>query len=385
MIEQERLVVNQDAITCRVLSSDSHVVEPPNLWIERMDRRFGDRIPHLVVGRDYDQWLVDLTGTGTLGGVSGAGLRFEQPESVRLEGKFSEVPKGGYDPDQHVNDMDLERIDVNVLYPSIGLTLFQVPDQELLRAIFVAYNDWLSEFCKTHARRLKGVAMILLDDDVEAGIDELMRARLLGLSGAMISVYPSAGQAYDNPRYERFWAAVQDLQMPLSLHISTNRPGSLQIVTDGKITQTAHDLACVDSWTRLSLCHIVYSGVLERYPQIKLVLVEHDLAWVPHFIDRMDFVYRDFPPLCPYRFKEQMLPSDFMRRNVFHSFQEDALGIRLRDEIGVDNLMWGTDYPHVESTFPRSRQILARILEGVSDGDVAKIVGENTARVYDLN
>ena len=116
-----------------------------------------------------------------------------------------------------------------------------------------------------------------------------------------------------------------------------------------------------------------------------LGIVEFELAWAPHLLSTMDYTYRERHGEAIYRFKDGMLPSEFFRRNVVLSFQEDAIGIRLRDVIGIDNMMWGSDYPHSESTFPQSRQILAEILAGVPDADQAKIAGGNTARVYNFD
>ena len=130
------------------------------------------------------------------------------------------------------------------------------------------------------------------------------------------------------------------------------------------------------------MCDMIFSGVFERYPRLTLAIVEFELAWVPHVLSSMDYTYRERHGEAIYRFKDGMLPSDFFRRNVVLSFQEDAVGIRLRDLIGVDNMMWGSDYPHSESTFPQSRKILAEILAGVPEDEQAKIVGGNTARVY---
>ena len=110
--------------------------------------------------------------------------------------------------------------------------------------------------------------------------------------------------------------------------------------------------------------------------------MEFELSWAPHVLSTMDYTYRERHGEAIYRFKDGMRPSDFFHRNVVLSFQEDAIGIRLRDAIGVDNMMWGSDYPHSESTFPQSRKILAEILAGVPDDEQAKIVGGNTARVY---
>jgi hypothetical protein len=122
--------------------------------------------------------------------------------------------------------------------------------------------------------------------------------------------------------------------------------------------------------------------LFERHPRLTLAIVEFELAWVPHLLSTMDYTYRERHGEAIYRFKDRMRPSDFFHRNVVLSFQEDAIGVRLRDVIGVDNMMWGSDYPHSESTFPQSRKILADILAGVPHDEQAKIAGGNTARVY---
>ena len=130
---------------------------------------------------------------------------------------------------------------------------------------------------------------------------------------------------------------------------------------------------------------MIFSGVFERHPRLTLAIVEFELAWAPNVLTSMDYTYRERHCEALYRFKDGMLPSDFFRRNVVLSFQEDAIGIRLRDVIGVDNMMWGSDYPHSESTFPQSRKILAEILEGVPADEQAKIVGGDTTRVYNFD
>ena len=348
-----------------VISSDSHVMEPPNLWLDRMDPKYGDRVPHLVQGDSYDHWYCDNQNVGILGVLSQAGLRYSRPQDITMEGRFADVPPGGYDPHAHVQDLDVDGVHADVLYPSIGLTLYGVPDPQLMRAVFSAYNDWLADFCKPYPNRLKGIAMIMLDDDVKAGIKEMERAARMGLCGAMISVYPRPGESYDQPLYEPFWAAAQDLDVPLSLHTITNRPGSTQMRTEGEVSQSGVDRSNSDYWVRMSMGHMIFSGVFERHRDLKIVDVEHDLAWIPHFMRRMDVTYIERRPQAPYRFKGDALPSDFMRRNVYHSFQDDGLGVRDRDIISVDKLMWASDYPHAESTFPRSQEVLDEILEGV--------------------
>ena len=129
------------------------------------------------------------------------------------------------------------------------------------------------------------------------------------------------------------------------------------------------------------MCDLIFSGVFERHPRLRVAIVEFDLSRVPNVLTSMDYTYRERHGKAIYRFKNGMLPSDFFRRNVVLSFQEDAIGIRLSDVIGTGNTIWGSDYLHSESTFLQSRKILPEILKGVPDDEQAKIAGGNTARL----
>ncbi len=285
-----------------------------------------------------------------------------------------------------MKDMDADGVDVSIVYPTVGLLLYSVPDSALLTEIFRTYNDWLAEFCAAIPKRLKGIAMINVDD-VPSGVTELERCAKMGLAAGMITVSPIDGKGYDHPEYERLWAAAEDLGTPLGLHIATNRPGAGQQFGVGEDRQRTSQsfLANADHWVRMSLADMVFSGVFERHPKLQIGSVEMELSWIPHFLDRIDYTYTQRVQQDRYRFKEDMLPSDYIHRNVFFGFQEDALGISQRDIIGVDNLMWGSDYPHVESTFPRSRQIIEEILVDCTEEEKAKIVGSNAAKVYGLD
>ena len=271
-----------------------------------------------------------------------------------------------------------------VLYPSVGLALFRcVKDTQLLQALFSTYNDWLAEFCAPYPHRLKGIAMIDVDD-IGPAVEEIQRCANLGLAGAMLSVYPVDERAYHLPEYDRLWAAAQDLEMPLSFHLATNRPGPSQTFWGPNATPLAF-LCNADHWARVSLFHMIYSGAFERYPRLQVGVVETELSWVPHFLKQLDYNYTERAyKEGAYRLKAGVLPSDYFRSNVFLSFQEDDLGISFRELIGVKNLQWGSDYPHSEGTFPRSREILEEILAGCTEEEKAKIAGGNCARVYRL-
>jgi predicted TIM-barrel fold metal-dependent hydrolase len=364
-----------------IFSSDSHVFEPPDLWTTRIDREFRDRAPRMQRIDGSDEIVVEtdqvLSGIGL---ISHAGARFEAPETISAHGRFEDVPPGGYEPSQHLADMRLDGVSGEVLYPSQGLFYFRIADSALMSAIFRTYNDWLAEFCRADPARLKGIAMVNLDD-VEDGVRELERAARMGLAGAMITEYPLEDRRYDQPEYERLWAAAEALDMPLSLHTATRRQGKIRGVGP-KTLRDASSRATKAFYPALSMCDMIFSGVFERHPGLKLAIVEFELAWAPHVLSTMDYTYRERHEEAIYRFAGDTRPSDFFHRSVFLSFQEDAVGVRLRDVIGVDQMMWGSDYPHSESTFPRSREVLAEILAGVPEAEQAKIVGGNAARLY---
>ena len=375
----------------RVISSDSHIVEPPDLWTTRMEPKFRDRAPDVVKLEDGDWWVCEGEKL-VLGPILGAmaGRRFEGLMEITESDIFGMGRPGGYIPNEHVKDMDIDGVWGGVIYPSMGLVLYRFdPGTELLNAIFSAYNDWLAEFCSVSPKRLKGIAMINLED-VQAGVEELERCAKIGLAGAMITTYPDGvryaeGRSYDSPQYEPFWVAAQDLDMPLSLHFTTNRPVRGEKI--GIYNVTKPDLITnVDHWVRMSLSHMIFSGVFERYPKLKVSSVENELAWAPHFINRLDYTYTQrIQGEGWHRFKGDMLPSDYSHRNVYLSFQEDGLGIRDRHIIGVDNLMWGSDYPHPEGTFPKSQDLLEEILADCTEEERAKIVSENVAKLYDFD
>ncbi len=368
----------------RIVSSDSHVFEPADLWETRIEPRFRDQAPHVVRMEDGSDWWVcnDHRISGPFAAAQ-TGRRFEEPENLSFVNTVEDVRPGGYIPEEHVKDMDIDGIDVGLLYPTVTQLLFGVRDSDLLTAIFRAFNDWLAEFCKPFPRRLKGIATVNIDD-VQEGIKELERCANMGLVGAEISVYPPQERSYDSPEYEPLWAAAQDLDIPLSLHVGTNRPGPGQELVDLD-TSTAF-LSTLDHWVRMSIGHIIFTGVFERYPKLQIGAVEHELSWIPYALDRMDYNYTQRAvEFAPYRFKGDELPSDFFRRNVFHGFQEDRLAMRDRHLIGVDNLLWGSDYPHQESTFPKSREIVEEILADCTEEEKAKIVGGNATRIYRLD
>ena len=372
----------------RIISSDNHVFEPPDLWSSRIEPKFKDRAPRVVRKEDGDWWFCDghiVEGTGFGFGGSQTGQRFEDSDKLTFGDVFENIRPGGYIPEEQVKDMDTDGVDVGINYPTAGLQMFKERDSELLTAIFRAYNDWLGDFCSAAPKRLNGIAMINIDD-IEVAVGEMERCRKLGFIGAMITARPPEMRRYDSQEYEPLWATAEDLEMPIGLHLDTNRLGSGD--ADGSGPEGFGMLqrgVNADHYVRMSLAEIILSGVFERYPKLQVGAVEYGAAWVPHFLERLDYFYDQMShELSPYRFKENATPRDYFHRNVFVGFQDDMVGITLRDTIGVDNLTWGSDYPHQESTFPRSRQILDEVLADCAEEEKAKIAGGNAARIYNI-
>ena len=366
--------------TNQYYSSDSHIIEPVDLWEKRIDRKFIDRAPHLVREGDLDQWYCDGMAFGSMGVNQQAGVRFEEPEKLTIEGSMDTVRPGGLDPHAHIEDMDADGIAGGVLYPSQMVTLWMLPASDMLSAAFRAYNDYVAEFCEPFPNRLKGIAALNVDD-VEDGVEELERAAKMGMAGGMISARPML--RYDHPAYDRLWATAQDLDMPLSLHTGTHRWRPGIDVVGPQASKGPVEFGNRDAPPRECIGAMIYSGVFERYPKLRVGAVEYEVSWAIYFIQAIDQFYTQRAMgMRGMRFKDGMLPSDFFRRNVFISFQDDDLGIQHRDYIGLDNLMWGSDYPHAESTFPRSREVVDRTFQGVPEDEKAKMVRDNTARLY---
>lgn len=370
----------------QVWSSDSHIIEPPALWAP-VATELGDRAPRVVTEPDGDWWYVDNKKTMSFLGIN-AGKRFEiDSHDLRTSGHFADVIPGASDPARYLAENEADGIWGSVIYPSQGLVLYSVPSSEVATLAMRRYNDWIAEFCSHAPQRLKGIAMLNVDDVAEA-VAELKRARALGLVGAMITVAPPAWAPYRSRDYDPLWAAAQDLAMPLSLHIGTDRADPR--VGDAAFKLNVKDVppstfVNSDYRVRITLADIIYSGVFERFPRLAIAAVEFELAWIPVFLHRLDYAYTDRPARGPEwtRFKDRSkLPSDFFKENVFVSFQEDPYGLRLRDTFNTDMVCWGSDYPHTEGTYPRSMEILADRLAILSPEEIRKIAGGNVRRIY---
>lgn len=380
--------------TQRVISADSHMMEPADLWVERVDNRFKERAPRVIKGEGAVGYVFvapDLppfpVATGFAAGRGGQELKEFIIRATFDEGYKAARPSG-WDPVERIKDQEVDGVEAEVLYTTLGMPLFGLHDAELQRECFKVYNDWVAEFASHNPKRLHAIALISLED-VGAGAKELERAAKLGLKGAMIWGAPPREKPYHLKDYDPFWAVAQDLEMPLSLHVITGkRPPRTK---EEKEKVRSRDPSFLRSYMNLihevqrTLTDIVCSGVLMRFPRLRVVSAENDSGWVAHYMYRMDHAFEKFGALMAEPL--DMKPSEYVRRNVWVTFQDDPVGPMLYQYFGEDNFMWASDFPHTDSTWPNSLKVIEQEFRGVPEGVKRKIICDNAAKLYhiDLN
>jgi predicted TIM-barrel fold metal-dependent hydrolase len=368
----------------QLISSDSHVSEPPDLWAERLDIKYRDRAPRVILnpeGQEGAYFVYEGYPPHNLAIGLGAGRTPEELAAFLKTGTYADARPGGWDPAQRLPDMELDGVAAEVLYTTLGFRLFWLKDAGLQRACFRVYNDWLAAYCSYAPKRLKGLALISLYDPKE-GAQELERCANLGLKGAMIWCSPPADQPYSSEIYDPFWAAAQDLDMPVSLHAIT---GMERIPWEYGAEKRAMRSTVTPHEIEKSFSILILSGVLERFPRLKIVSAENNCGWLPYYLQRMDRGFARFGPsgtVTPWPTKLTLKPSEYFRRQMYCTFIDDSFGVASRHWIGVDNIMWSSDYPHTASTWPHSRDIIARDFKDVSEVEKRKIVRENAAQLY---
>jgi len=304
------------------------------------------------------------------------------PKDYKFFGvKYEEARPGGWDPDQRLKDQDIDGVSAEVLYPTLAMPMFGIPDGTYQHACFQAYNDWLADFCRAHPTRLVGIGLVSLFD-IDAAAQEVERIAALGLRGAMIRGDSPEECPYGDPRYDPLWAALQDHDLPVSLHILTS--GKRQSLNpSAPRSNPMAGVMTVIHYVQRSIADLIFNRVFERFPRLKVVSAENDIGWIAHYIGRMDHAYerhRHWMGQGPL----QTLPSEMFKQHVYATFMDDVAGMATRHLVGVDHLMWASDYPHSDSTWPESRQVLAKHFAGVPEGDRRRIVGENAKALYGI-
>jgi predicted TIM-barrel fold metal-dependent hydrolase len=363
----------------KVISADSHTMEPADLWTTRLDRGLRDQAPVVRKNEDAPGYSFHAPGLppSKVSGAWGAGRSGEDLKQHLEHAGYEAARPSGWDPVARLEDQDVDGVAAEVLYGTLTMRLFPITDAVLQRAFFRAYNDWLAEFCAHDPRRLHGLGVVSLWD-VDEGVRELERCAALGLKGGMIWGYPPKDRPYHSTRYDPLWAAAQDLDLPLSLHIVTGMGEESKVdFTDAPIRymHMIHEI-------QRSLSQLVLGGVLERFPRLTIVGAESDIGWLPHWTQRMDHAHEKFGAMMATPLS--IRPSEYVRRQVWLTFMDDAIGAASLEAIGADTFMWGSDFPHTDSTWPNSRAVIEKNLDHVAESVATKVLHDNAAALYHI-
>lgn len=366
----------------KTIDADGHVIEPADLWQRELPPSLRERGFAVRWNPDTRQEEVHVEGRPLLPfGIVGVGMAGRAFDEIGTGVRYSELMPGGFDPARRLIDMDSEGIDTAVLYPSIGLFLEAVEDPLLGEACCRVYNDWLADFCRTAPDRLIGIAAIPMQD-VQAAVRELQRSAGLGLRGAFIRPNPCRGRALHDYYFDPFWAAAAEAGIPVGLHPSGagDLPGAMQGLRLDAPIMGHPSIFFIDAFIGFS--HIVCGGVLERHPKLTVVVLEAGGGWLGHWFDRFDHFSHVYAWMAP---DLRLRPSEYFKRQCYISYDPDETTLPLLAPlIGEDRIVWASDYPHLDATFPGVVRELEEHLAKLPASAQDKVRGGNAARLYGL-
>ena len=368
-----------------VIDADGHVIEPLGLWEQYTERKYHHRLPRPVVDENglfcyvVDDTLLMRTASSLSTQPSGSGPKLDAKKD---EGDYPEtVRAGGWDAKARIEDMDLDGMGLAFLYPTMAFFLPEVPDVELQIALCRAYNDWLAEHCKTCPDRLKGIALLPLED-VGASIQELERCtERYGFRGAFVRPNPYGGRLIQSPAYEPLWACAESLGVPITVHegVSDRLPALGRERSESPVLQHLFS----HPFEQMTACAaLIFSGVMERHPNLNFVFLESGCGWLPYWLERMDSHAENWAHKIHGLTSK---PSETFARQCFISMDpDDECAPFVLAQMGTDSMVWASDYPHTDHEFPgavrSTREILARSPEGAEE----KVLQINPARLYRL-
>jgi predicted TIM-barrel fold metal-dependent hydrolase len=373
--------------TC--ISADCHIDLiwlPPDLFTGNASAALQARMPHVVDGNDGPVWVTEQGARfGLMNGMGSGGRKYVPGQIHRSDrmaetGLFTDGEKGIRrltDPALRVKDQDRDGIQAEVLYGILGASQ-RLNDPAAATEVMRIYNEWLDGFCKAAPDRFAGLASIP-NHDMDAALAEIKRvAKRGGVRGVEVSKTHDMKPLYD-PSYAPVWEAASEAGLPVHFHtIGGKRPN----FEDMPPLQARQAFAIHITGFQLAMAHtlmeIIYGGVVEAYPKLKVVIGEAGIGWIPYILQHMDLEWED-------QFKDltlTMKPSDYWRRQCRATYQSDRVGVRLLDMLGEETVMWGSDFPHPDGVWPDSQDFIAREFADMPDALRHKVTCENAGKFY---
>ena len=390
-----------------IISVDDHIVEPADVWTSRMPAKFKDAAPHIVRkdmpdvtfvggkltvnegggGAPADWWIYEKLQRPLLRVDSAVGVPRDE---VTMKGvTYEDMRAGSYSQKERLEDMDVNHIEASLCFPTFprfcGQTFSEAEDKELALLCVKAYNDYqVEEWCAGTGGRLVPLTIVPLWD-AHLAADEVHRNADRGVRAVCFSEIPAylgLPSIHDADNYwDPFFTACDETSTVVNMHIGSS----------SKMPSTSSDApAAVGSSlthinAELSMTDFLMSGLFERFSNLKVAYSEGQIGWIPHLLHRMDVVWEDNRGWGGVADKVPNPPSSYFKDHVFGCFFDDPNGLLLIDEIGEDNITYESDYPHSDSTWPRTRQIAEKQMAGLTDEQRYKVVRGNAIKLFGLD
>jgi predicted TIM-barrel fold metal-dependent hydrolase len=369
------------------ISVDEHVQEHPEVWTKRLSRaKWGDRIPHVEkTPTGVERWFVDGR-ENRLDGVADCGAAMS--DRTRNPQRWSDVPVSVYDPKERLKAMDKAGIDYAVLYPTVagsaGQTFGRIEEPELELGCVQAYNDWLLEEWASVSDRFIPQCITQLFP-IDAAVKEIRRAVKNGHRGV---IYPSVPMELRNvPHinesiYDPLWAACQELGVPICFHAGASSAIQIPAYEGYSPTIAAAFQAITRPASSVSvLVNLLISKILMRFPELKVVFAESGLGWGAYLLEYTDFqATGDQLPQNGY----DLMPSQMFKRQCYLVGWYDQASLRVRRYIRTENILWSSQFPLATSTWPNTKEALAKSFDGVDESERRKILWQNAAELYKI-
>jgi predicted TIM-barrel fold metal-dependent hydrolase len=373
-------------------SSDSHVNEPPEAW-ERIPKNLREHGPRFVQdppGKKGLYMVFDGHEPDPVGMTFTAG-KDKSGGAIRkvIENFTWEDWRGPWDAHARLGDMDLDGVKMEVLYPSMARNFYSLKGEEtpLQKAGLVAYNDWLLDYCAVAPKRLLALGL-LSALDVEWSLEEMKRCAKQGHKGVVLPSALPEGMSYCDPEFDPIWTLAQDMNFPIHYHVNIvqgrdRMAARLKVIAPVQQGRNAVSRAILEPLKLTT--DLVFGGVLERFPKLRVVLAEYDLSWLHPFISKMDGTLQRARSEVPDGKTVSLLPSELIRRQLYITFQDDRIGVLGAEVFNMaDNYMWASDYPHGGSTWPHSPQVIESQFKGVPNQIKQKLIWDNCAKFYNV-
>lgn len=380
----------------RYVSADSHFESPPDMWTHRVPAKYRDRAPRRIKLANGMDAIVEegrppeVSGTNQFAGKS--------PEEFSPVGLDFNNARGAGSPEERLKEQDADGIDAEVLYATEARNT-AIRDRDAFLAIVRAFNDYfIEEFCGLAPDRLIGAA-VLPNIGVDEDIAELKRCADMGFKTARLHTFPS-GKPHPTSEDDRFWAAALDLDMPLTIHTSFPQRTRGRDVYHLKYPREPQGEERPPDFLQRIARHGIYhcgaveasqlilDGVFDRFPKLRIYWAENNIGWIPYFYQQMDQAYKVSASWAERLLglkRLSRLPSEYLREHALWGFFDDPIGVELRHHVGVDKIMWSTDFPHIVTHWPRSLEVMEQQFAGVPDDEKELMLAGNAVRFFRLD